>query len=677
MIMAAFSELSRAQDNKSKAADPYAFSIRVYRIPSDELTIGFVSKERGKLRAPALPGANVSNGEIEAFIKRSHDVMKEYLAQQSISLPKGSLACYDPASGTLALRAMEVVHGVVLSFADAKLNTLPAHVAWSLDILETKSAAARSAMKEAAGQSDHTAVYDHLLPQAKFVVTMRGETKSGQQSTANQGTRVDDPVEYKLDKKNRIEVARDEKQVGTRIELEPTVGADGRTLDLNVAITHRHAAGTPRWDTLTAASVEKIQARWSDYPLAQVNASLTLNSGYTKMLGLFELDGAADPERADKVRVAFIRAAAVKVQPLEDLRVEQMLKSHGESMEPTLNAVRPVADPTLPSGMIDRRFRVPPDFLSMGPTEPLTTPSTVDPFKVGAIARDEPSFVWREPAKEILRAQGIPFPPGSSANYLIGTSELVVRNTPANIDLVEAFLTPLDGHYPKMLSFSIHIVQADAVLIRRLERETFTLPDHAAAWKAIEDAVAQGKAKVLRSAWIETKSGQQHTTESVVEYVHSDGLHVTDESKAADIGKPAGTNEVKAAPNITEGVTNKPHHHLLGAASEANPVGLRIETEPTLGADGRTVDVNLNVEYDYAPPVQRIADDPPPEHTVQLDAPLTEFRKHEIKTATTMLDGSTRMISVWKPAGTPELDGDVLQAAFLRADVVPLNPPVK
>ena len=202
MFVACSTVMGLAQEKNTKAADPYAFSIRVYRLPSEELTFGFVSKERGKLSAPEMPSASASNGEIEAFIKRSHDVVKDYLAQQGVVLSEGSLACYDPVSGTLALRAVSVVHDVMQPFTESMLNQLPKHVAWSLDILETKSVAARAAMKEAIGQSDHTAVYDHLLPQSKVVVTMRGETKSGQQTTASQGGKMEDAVEYKLDEKN-------------------------------------------------------------------------------------------------------------------------------------------------------------------------------------------------------------------------------------------------------------------------------------------------------------------------------------------------------------------------------------------------------------------------------------------------------------------------------------------
>ena len=64
-----------------------------------------------------------------------------------------------------------------------------------------------------------------------------------------------------------------------------------------------------------------------------------------------------------------------------------------------------------------------------------------------------------------------------------------------------------------------------------------------------------------------------------------------------------------------------------------------------------------------------------PEGTRRIAAPSVEFHESEVKLSTTLLSGSTRMISVWKPSGTPELDGDVLQALFIRADIVPIERP--
>lgn len=204
VIFESLSVLTRAQENVALAADPNTSSVDVYRFPAHELSTGFLSNEHGELRAPKLPDLNAGKEEIETFLKRSHDVVKKYFAEQGITLPEGSLACYDPVSGTLALRAPNKSHEVVAAFARALERALPKDITWSLSILETKSALVRAAMKEATGSEDHTGVFDRLLPQSKVVVAMRGEMKSGYQTKAEQGTRTDDLIGYSLDDKNRV-----------------------------------------------------------------------------------------------------------------------------------------------------------------------------------------------------------------------------------------------------------------------------------------------------------------------------------------------------------------------------------------------------------------------------------------------------------------------------------------
>ncbi len=674
--MGAFHSAGVAQEQLKKEPDPYSFSIRVYRLPAPELEIGFVSKERGKLRAPALPPPNASNGEIEIFIKRSHDVVKEYFGQQGVTLPKGSLACYDPASATLALRAMSVVHDLVAPFAEAMLNQSPKHVAWSLEVVEAPDVAVRAAIKGATGLADHSGAFEKLLPLGKSVVTMRGETKSGQATTVRQGALVDDPDDYTADDKPHVEATFHEKRVGTEFSMIPTVGADNHTLDLTVSLSHQHGAGVPRWDSLTDGSAGKIEARWVDYPSASVKTSITATDRATRMLGVWALDGVSDAARGGNLRAAFLRAAIVNLLPLEDLRVEQLIKSRGEAVDPLPKAVRPVGDPNLPPGMIVRRFRVAPDFLSLGgKAGAAAAAAPADPFAGGGAA-NEPMFLRRMNVDEVLRAQGIPFPEGASANFISKTSELVVRNTPANIVLVAEFLESIADTKTKYVGFSLHIVQADAALIRRLERETFLLPDHSAAWKTIEDAVTEGTAKIARSAWLETNSGQQAITESVIEYARSDGANYGSNSETTEAGKPDKEKDA-AAPVAKATIVNNGGNAWLATSSEMRPVGLRMEVEPTVGADGKAVDLNVSVGYDYAPPVQRLMDEPVPDKTTRLAVPTTEFRTSVTKTSTTMLSGTTRMLSVWKPGGTPELEGDVLQAIFLRADVVMVEPAVK
>jgi hypothetical protein len=599
-------------------------------------------------------------------------VIKEFLNQQGVTLPAGSLACYDPASSTLALRAMAVVHDLVQPVVDAHLNRIPKHLAWTLEMIEAPEAAARAAIQEAAPIADHAAVLESLRGKGKSIFTMRGETKSGQQISARQGSQFTDSPEYAADDKPRVEYTQETQKEGTLFELEPVVSSDGRTIDVHFSLNHQHKPGIARWESLTDGTAEKVEVKWTDRPLAEVTTSLSLIDGDTRLVGVWALDGEMNPARLGLVRAAFFQANLVALLPLEDSRVEQLLKMRGEAVSPTPKAVFPVADPNLPPGMAVRRFRIPPDFLSLGSTP---ADSAADPFASGAAA-GEPQFIRSMGVEEILRSQGIPFPPGSSANLLSATSELVVRNTPENIDLVEEFVQTAIGETPKLVVLSLHIAQADAGLIRKLERETRRLPDHVSAWRSIEEAVAQGSAKVLRSALITTKSGQQSGYESIIQFVTNTGVSYSNSNSSADTAeskKEAGAPSAVAKASVVSQSGNS----WLTTSGEIQKVGFDFEIEPTVGADSKTIDLNLASTYDFAPPTQSVSTEPVPEGTRRIAAPSVEFHESEVKLSTTLLSGSTRMISVWKPSGTPELDGDVLQALFIRADIVPVEPTEK
>ena len=624
ILFAALPVIGSAQGKTSQPADPNAFSTRVYRLPARDLSDGFLSNDRGELRAPTLPSADVSSGEIEAFIKRSHDVTTVFLRQQGITLQKGSLACFDPATGTLALRAPNIIHEIVTPFTKALARTLPKDLSWSLSILELKLSVAREAMKMAAGTVDHTGVFEQLQPNARVVVSMRGEAKPGFQTKAVQGAEAADLVGFSLGNNNRIKPSREKNLIGTELELEPAIHEEEEEIDLNLALRHRHSAGTPRQEKLITSLSDQIEAHWVDRPLAAIKTSITMKSGTTRFLGAWALDGDALAERAELVRIAFIRAAIVNVQPLDDGRVAQFLQAHGEAVEPTPKHLLPVSKSDIPKGMSVRRFRVPPDFLSTGDSTAGSAP--IDPFAPpkASDSKQKP----RKTAQEILRDQGIPFPPGSSANFYEQSSELVVWNTQDALDLVETFCCNCDDK-PRLLSFSLHIVQADALLLRKLDRETSGLADHTAAWKEVEDAVVKGSAKIVRSAWIETKSGQPTSTESIVEFrqLESDA----DESPTTEtqVQSTPGGKPKSAIPVVTSRPTGEATSHEHKITSVIRPCGLRLDLEPTVGADGRTIDLNLSFGYDYAPPVQRVFDEPMRDHSIRVAAPSTEFRTHE------------------------------------------------
>ena len=109
-----------------------------------------------------------------------------------------------------------------------------------------------------------------------------------------------------------------------------------------------------------------------------------------------------------------------------------------------------------------RSYRVPPDFLTIGggdaggggaPAAP------ADPFAAQPAGGGTSGLIARKNAKQILEAQGITFPEGSSASFNPATSQLVVRNTQPNMDLVEAFVDTIIQNAPKMVVITSKFIE--------------------------------------------------------------------------------------------------------------------------------------------------------------------------------------------------------------------------
>jgi general secretion pathway protein D len=109
-----------------------------------------------------------------------------------------------------------------------------------------------------------------------------------------------------------------------------------------------------------------------------------------------------------------------------------------------------------------RSYRVPPDFLSNGGGDAGAgaAPAAADPFAAGGAApAGGGGLIARKTAKQILEAAGITFPEGSSASYNPANSQLVVRNTQPNLDLVEAYVESTTKSAPKMVVITSKFVE--------------------------------------------------------------------------------------------------------------------------------------------------------------------------------------------------------------------------
>jgi hypothetical protein len=290
---------------------------------------------------------------------------------------------------------------------------------------------------------------------------------------------------------------------------------------------------------------------------------------------------------------------------------------------------------------------VPLDFLARDPAEYSCAASAAptDPFSPAGGAA-EPKLSARMTALDVLRARGILFPEGSSASFIPATSELVVRNTPENLRKLEEFLEAIRDRAALTVGLTFYIVQGEAALLRQIESDTAATADHTDTWRKVEAEAAQGRIKILRTTWIETRSGQRATCKSGDEHIYFKGMKV------------AGFNTPEFSP------TFKPEHAM-------ELVGTQIEVDSVIGPDSRTLDLNFAIEHDTAPPTLRQDPVPTAAETVRIDAPGTDFHQANLTTAVTLTTGMTRLLGVWKPETVADGEkGDVLQAAFVKADLI-------
>jgi hypothetical protein len=307
--------------------------------------------------------------------------------------------------------------------------------------------------------------------------------------------------------------------------------------------------------------------------------------------------------------------------------------------------------------MRTRKFKVQPNFLTAGSDVPRAGEG------VPAGGRE----IHRRPsAVEVFVANGIPFPEGASATFIPAANLLIVHNTKENLDLVEALLEELHSRTPTNVHATLFIAQASSETLRGIVTTTTALADHTPALAALEKLTEEGSAQIPVVLRFETRSGQRATIGSGVAYAYAGDLLPVPprETDAAKDGNPSPKAGTPPAPSQT-----------LSAEILRRLVGTRVELDPVIGPDGHTVDVNFALEHHFAPPaLPKSAPAGAGAQGTLVELPGAEFHCAKVTSAITLGSGTTKLIGVWKAEGAPELEGkDVMQAAFLRVDVVPVR----
>jgi len=149
---------------------------------------------------------------------------------------------------------------------------------------------------------------------------------------------------------------------------------------------------------------------------------------------------------------------------LRDVPMEEVLRyvseMAGVSYKVDDHAVTFVSISERSGAIISRSFRVPPDFIQNAPAGDAGAAAPADPFGAQAPAGGG-LVIRRMGAKEFLEARGVTFPEGTSANFNSTTSTLTVRNTVANMEMVELFVEQASKAAPKMAVITVRMLEVN------------------------------------------------------------------------------------------------------------------------------------------------------------------------------------------------------------------------
>lgn len=493
----------------------------------------------------------------------------------------------------------------IATLIDELLSQRPKTVAFTLHTLQAPAAFLRDLTRQTITAADDAAMLTTVEAavtrgEATFINSVFLETKSGTRATHESACEHVYLSEFGTNDKGQPHLAFDTRKVGSVFEVEPIIGADGRTLEINFNHElHPAAPETRREHFRDPASNKPFDMSVVDFHSAKVTTGISMTKGGTKLISLNKPTGRND---VDVLWATFLRCDLVPHIPKP--RQPSPEKKKAASVDP--------------KAWNTRMFRVPPDFLSSGPGAPQIT------------------------AKWVLEGQGISFPEGAMASYNPGASVMFVKNTNENLVLVEAFIETIMLPAPRLTAFTTHVLQGPGSLLRRITNQAASKSDHRAELDELLAAVKTGTVQHLNTARIETKSGTRASSKQANEHTAISDISVNDK------GEPVFEQEMRE-------------------------VGFRVELEPTVGADGETIELTLAPEFHTAPPFEHR------EHVIdtqgrRLEFPLTDYRVAKVTTGITMTDGTARLLSLYKPTGRPEFEKeDILQVIFITCDLLRID----
>ena len=250
-------------------------------------------------------------------------------AELGIPFPEGTYVRHDPETGKLEINHVPGVVAAIEAYLQALDQYGQQQINIRAEIYEMPARAALKVQQLAGPLNNHLSVWTLVQEmvqngQATFVNSAEVIARSGQRAKHEDISEVIYPteVDWNKDEDALLPAAFETRNVGLTFEVDPVIGADQFTIDLNFALEYHTAPPVMREiATVSAKSGRVVAVEMPEFHCKKVTTAVTTGDGLIKCVGAWRPSGKPEFEEKDVMQVAFLRT---------DIQVMKMLRPWSE-----------------------------------------------------------------------------------------------------------------------------------------------------------------------------------------------------------------------------------------------------------------------------------------------------------------------------------------------------------
>ncbi len=278
-----------------------------------------MSQDRGyETKVIKLPA-----GFLEGHRSLAHDqffTIEDFLKKQiGVEFPEGTAARTGFKGENLQVIHSPQIIERIESFIENAASPLPKILQLQCEIFEVDVLTALKVQEATSGENDHSAARDQIL---KAVTAGKGRAvyasslfaKSGQRGKISDAAELQYATEFDWDESGdvSIPVAFETRNVGTTLEVDPIIGADQHTIDVNFSLEHHTAPPVMRRVEVRSAKGQgQVYGEMPEFHSKRIITQITMIKGQTLLIGAWKPTGRPDHMSDDVMRIVFLRADVV------------------------------------------------------------------------------------------------------------------------------------------------------------------------------------------------------------------------------------------------------------------------------------------------------------------------------------------------------------------------------